>query len=130
MSSDVANGKKKGKKAANNVGNSSSSEIISSSMTASKSQTCRIGPRVFKCVILGDGGVGKSGMSRILKQRKFCHRKFCHKIFCKTNIEKKNHSMSQIHIKYYLSPKLEIDLSVFKHRPTQKSSGLSVEPMT
>lgn len=63
MSSDVssANGKKKAKKAANNVGNSSSSEIISSSLTTSKSQTNRIGPRVFKCVILGDGGVGKSG---------------------------------------------------------------------
>lgn len=74
MSADVssANGKKKVKKSANNVGNSSSSEIISSSLTTSKSQTNRIGPRVFKCVILGDGGVGKSGeFFEFLQQRKF-----------------------------------------------------------
>lgn len=62
MSSEVssANGKKKTKKLAN-VGSSSSNEILSSSLTTSKSQTNRIGPRVYKCVILGDGGVGKSG---------------------------------------------------------------------
>lgn len=60
MSSEVfTNGKKKTKKLA--IGNSSSSEIISASLTTSKSQNNRIGPRVFKCVILGDGGVGKSG---------------------------------------------------------------------
>lgn len=64
MSSDFSNvnGKKKTKKASSSVGNSSSSEIISSGLSASKSQTNRIGPRVFKVVILGDGGVGKSGM--------------------------------------------------------------------
>lgn len=56
------NGKKKSKKFGN-IGNSSSNEIISTSLTTSKSQTNRIGPRVFKVVILGDGGVGKSGMS-------------------------------------------------------------------
>ena len=63
MSSEVSstNGKKKTKKLANNVGNSSSNEILSASLTTSKSQTNRIGPRVYKCVILGDGGVGKSG---------------------------------------------------------------------
>lgn len=62
MSFDIpsVNGKKKTKKVAN-IGNSSSSDIISSSLTTSKSQTNRIGPRVYKCVILGDGGVGKSG---------------------------------------------------------------------
>lgn len=64
MSSEVANGKKKNKKLANNVGNSSSSHIISASLTTSKSQNNRIGPRVYKCVILGDGGVGKSGKSQ------------------------------------------------------------------
>lgn len=62
MSFDISsvNGKKKNKKVAN-FGSSSSSEIISSSLSTSKSQANRIGPRVFKCVILGDGGVGKSG---------------------------------------------------------------------
>lgn len=66
MSSDILNGKKKSKKSANIVGNSSSNEIISTSLTTSKSQNSRIGPRVFKCVILGDGGVGKSGKTKKL----------------------------------------------------------------
>jgi hypothetical protein len=73
MSSDIAsaNGKKKTKKLSNSFGNSSSNEIISASLTTSKSQNngMRIGPRVFKCVILGDGGVGKSGKSIIRKKQ-------------------------------------------------------------
>lgn len=52
------------KKKANNqkLGNGSGLNSISSaSIMTNKSQTNRAGLRVFKIVILGDGGVGKSG---------------------------------------------------------------------
>lgn len=61
--SDVAssNGKKKNKKADKNLANSSSNDILSSALPSSRSLNSRIGPRTYKVVILGEGGVGKSG---------------------------------------------------------------------
>lgn len=61
--SEIVNvlGKKKNKKSDKGIANSSSSDLISSSLPSSKSMNSRIGPRVYKVVILGEGGVGKSG---------------------------------------------------------------------
>lgn len=61
-----ANSKKKAKNLKNLNGNSSgsnkngNSDIMASSLNSNKPQTNR-GLRVYKIVILGDGGVGKSG---------------------------------------------------------------------
>jgi hypothetical protein len=59
MSFEIANKKKtKNQKLGNGGG---INEISSASLIANKSQTNRAGLRVYKIVILGDGGVGKSG---------------------------------------------------------------------
>lgn len=59
----TSNGKKKNKKADKNLANSSSNDIISAALPSSRSLSSRIGPRTYKIVILGEGGVGKSGES-------------------------------------------------------------------
>lgn len=59
MSFEISNKKKtKNQKLGNGGG---INEISSASVIGNKSQTNRAGLRVFKIVILGDGGVGKSG---------------------------------------------------------------------
>lgn len=50
------------KNLANSIGNGGGyNDITSASIINNKSQTNRVGLRVYKIVILGDGGVGKSG---------------------------------------------------------------------
>jgi transcriptional regulator with PAS, ATPase and Fis domain len=56
------------------VANSSSHDLISSSIPSSKSMNSnRIGPRVYKVVILGEGGVGKSGIKIHEKSKFICN---------------------------------------------------------
>lgn len=68
-----ASSKKKAKNLKTLNGNSSgsnkngNSDIMASSLNSNKPQTNR-GLRVYKIVILGDGGVGKSGESLIAAQ--------------------------------------------------------------
>lgn len=58
MSFEIANKKKtKNQK----FGNAAGINEISSAIIGNKSHTNRAGLRVYKIVILGDGGVGKSG---------------------------------------------------------------------
>jgi transcriptional regulator with PAS, ATPase and Fis domain len=66
MSFDISNLNKKKMKNQKNLSNTNTqngfNEITSAaSIINNKSQTNRVGLRVYKIVILGDGGVGKSG---------------------------------------------------------------------
>lgn len=73
-----ANSKKKAKNLKNLNGNSSgsnkngNSDIMASSLNSNKPQTNR-GLRVYKIVILGDGGVGKSGELIVTIAAHFIH---------------------------------------------------------